>query len=124
MRDLPDLLPRRRYRLWSMTGKVITARLTGRRLPRARAKAPLSRSPCTSGCSPSSFLAFVRPAKRVKGGTASGLATRSTRRLPLATAGEVEIHFERGGAVLEPRLPPRRNAAAALHRRPAQAGCA
>jgi len=100
MRDLPDFL-HAGDTLVVNDSKVIPARLTGRRLPRGASEGAALEVTLHKRMSPSSFLAFVRPAKRVKEGDRVRLGHTLDATIASRDGGEVEIHFERGGAVLD-----------------------
>ena len=100
MRDLPDLLHAGDTLVVNDT-KVIPARLTGRRLRRGASEGAAIEVTLHKRMSPSSFLAFVRPAKRVKEGDRIRLGETLDATITSREGGEVEIHFDRDGAALD-----------------------
>ena len=109
--------------------KVIPARLRGRRVPRAGAEGqgPSIEMLLHKRLSPSRFLAFARPARKLVAGDelASGSGHCARQCLMRGEAGEMEIEFDlcRRGARCCHRAR-RRDAVAALYRRQAQGRCA
>ena len=100
MRDLPELL-RAGDTLVVNDTKVIPARLIGRRLPRGASEGAAIEVTLHKRTSPSSFLAFVRPAKRVKEGDRIRLGETLEATIASRKGGEIEIHFDQEGAALD-----------------------
>jgi S-adenosylmethionine:tRNA ribosyltransferase-isomerase len=101
--DLPEFLRAGDLLVVNDT-KVIPARLRGRRLPRAGAagQGPGIEVMLHKRLSPSRFLAFARPARKLASGDelALGIELRATV-LARAEAGEVEIEFNCAGGELD-----------------------
>jgi len=101
--DLPEFLRAGDLLVVNDT-KVIPARLRGRRLPRAGAEGqgPGIEVMLHKRLSPSRFLAFARPARKLSTGDALALGAelRATV-LMRGEGGEVEIEFDRSGADLD-----------------------
>jgi S-adenosylmethionine:tRNA ribosyltransferase-isomerase len=101
MRDLPDLLRMGDHLVVNDT-RVIPARLYGRRLGRdaagegARIEVTLHKR-----ISPSTFRAFVRPAKRLKPSDRIVLGVTLGGTIAARDGGEVEVVFDKQGAVLD-----------------------
>ena len=101
MRDLPALL-RSGDTLVVNDTRVVSARLSGRRLARdeggegARVEVTLHKR-----VAPNAFRAFVRPAKRLKPGDRVTLGATLNAVVAVREAGEVELIFDRGGADLD-----------------------
>jgi S-adenosylmethionine:tRNA ribosyltransferase-isomerase len=100
MRDLPELL-RAGDTLVVNDTKVIPARLIGRRLPRGASEGAAIEVTLHKRTSPSSFLAFVRPAKRVEEGDCIQLGETLEATIAAREGGEIEIHFDQEGAALD-----------------------
>ena len=100
MRDLPDLLRVGDHLVVNDT-RVIPARLYGRRLGRdavgegARIEVTLHKR-----ISPSTFRAFVRPAKRLKPSDRIVLGVTLGGTIAARDGGEVEVVFDKHGVVL------------------------
>jgi S-adenosylmethionine:tRNA ribosyltransferase-isomerase len=100
VRDLPDLL-RAGDVLVTNDTRVIPARLTGFRLPRAEGQGAAVEITLHKRVSESSFRAFARPAKRLKPGDHIRLGTTLEGVIAARDAGEVEIAFDKSGATLD-----------------------
>jgi len=100
MRDLPELL-RAGDTLVVNDTKVIPARLIGRRLARGASEGAATEVTLHKRTSPSSFRAFVRPAKRVKEGDRIRLGETLEATIASREGGEIEIHFDQEGAALD-----------------------
>ena len=100
IRDLPELL-RAGDTLVVNDTKVIAARLLGRRLARGASEGAAIEVTLHKRTSPSSFLAFARPAKRVKEGDRVQLGETLAATITSRDGGEIEIHFDRDGATLD-----------------------
>jgi S-adenosylmethionine:tRNA ribosyltransferase-isomerase len=101
--DLPEFLHAGDLLVVNDT-KVIPARLRGRRLPRAGAEGqgPGIEVMLHKRLSPSCFLAFARPARKLARGDALALGTELRAEvLARGDAGEVEIEFNCAGAELD-----------------------
>jgi len=100
VRDLPDLLAAGDTLVVNDT-RVIPARLSGRRLARGASEGAAIEVTLHKRTSPSSFLAFVRPAKRVKEGDRIRLGETLEATIASREGGEIEIHFDQEGAALD-----------------------
>ena len=101
VRDLPELL-RAGDTLVVNDTKVIPARLSGRRLAREEGAVD-SKMEVTlhKRVGPSRFLAFVRPAKRLKPGDVLVLGEDLRAGVISREAGEITLEFELAGAALD-----------------------
>jgi len=99
-RDLPGLL-RAGDMLVVNDTRVIPARLTGKRLPRAQGEGAEIEITLHKRVSESSYRAFARPAKRLKPGDRVRLGKTFDGVITARDAGEVEIMFDRSGAALD-----------------------
>jgi S-adenosylmethionine:tRNA ribosyltransferase-isomerase len=82
--------------------RVIPARLTGRRFARdAAGEGAQIEVTLHKRVSPNTFRAFVRPAKRLKPGDRMALGATMSAIVATREGGEVELTFEREGAVLD-----------------------
>jgi len=100
VRDLPDLLRAGDVLVMNNT-RVIPARLTGVRLPRAEGEGAAIEITLHKRVSASSFRAFARPAKRLKPQDRIRLGATLDGVIVARDAGEVEIAFDKSGAVLD-----------------------
>ena len=100
MRDLPDLL-RAGDMLVVNDTRVIPARLTGRRLPRAEGEGAEIEITLHKRLSEASYRAFARPAKRLKPGDRIRLGKTLDGVITARDAGEVEIMFDKAAAALD-----------------------
>lgn len=103
VRDLPDLL-RAGDVLVTNDTRVIPARLTGLRLPRAEGSGAAIEVTLHKRVSEASFRAFARPAKRLKPGDRIRLGATLDAVIAMRDAGEVEIVFDKTGAALDAAL--------------------
>src|SRR6185295_10490386 len=99
-RDVPDLL-RAGDVIVVNDSKVILARLTGRRLARGSSDGANIEVTLHKRLSPSSYLAFARPAKRVQEQDRLQLGTTLAATVLSRAGGEIELAFDRGGAALD-----------------------
>jgi S-adenosylmethionine:tRNA ribosyltransferase-isomerase len=100
VRDLPDLLREGDVLVVNDT-KVFPARLHGRRLGREGGEGARIEIMLHKRVSPSSFRALVRPAKRLKRGDRVSLGATLDGTVAFRDGGEVEIEFDKEGAVLD-----------------------
>ena len=100
VRDLPGLL-RAGDMLVVNDTRVIPARLTGRRLPRAEGEGAEIEITLHKRVSEASYRAFARPAKRLKPGDRIRLGKSLDGVITARDAGEVEITFDKAGAALD-----------------------
>lgn len=100
VRDLPDLL-RAGDVLVTNDTRVIPARLTGVRLPRAQGEGAAIEVTLHKRVSASSFRAFARPTKRLKPGDRIRLGATLDGVIAVRDAGEIEIAFDKSGATLD-----------------------
>ncbi|HYM17620.1 MAG TPA: tRNA preQ1(34) S-adenosylmethionine ribosyltransferase-isomerase QueA [Micropepsaceae bacterium] len=99
-RDLPELL-RAGDMLVVNDSRVIPARLEGRRLAREQGEGAKIEVTLHRRLSPSSFLAFARPAKRLKPGDRLELGSDLTAEVVKRNDAEAELVFELAGAALD-----------------------
>ena len=100
VRELPDLL-RADDVLVTNDTRVIPARLTGLRLPRAEGEGAAIEITLHKRVSESAFRAFARPAKRLKPGDRVRLGATLDGIISARDAGEVEIAFDKAGPALD-----------------------
>ena len=100
VRDLPDLL-RAGDMLVVNDTRVIPARLTGRRLPRAEGEGAEIEITLHKRLSEASYRAFARPAKRLKPGDRIRLGKTIGGLITARDAGEVEIMFDKAAGALD-----------------------
>ena len=100
VRELPELL-RSGDMLVTNDTRVIPARLTGLRLPRADGPGAAIEITLHKRVSGSTFRAFARPAKRLKPGDRIRVGKTLDGVITARDAGEVEIAFDRSGASLD-----------------------
>ena len=101
IRDLPDLLRAGDHLVVNDT-RVIPARLYGRRLGRdAAGEGAKIEVTLHKRISPSTFRAFVRPAKRLKQGDRIVLGVTLGGTIAARDGGEVDIVFDRQGGALD-----------------------
>jgi S-adenosylmethionine:tRNA ribosyltransferase-isomerase len=100
VRDLPELL-RAGDVLVTNDTKVIPARLTGKRLARSEGQGAEIEITSHKRVSASAYLAFARPAKRLKPGDRVHLGKTLEGVIAARKGGEVEIGFDRAGAELD-----------------------
>jgi len=100
VRDVPDLLRAGDVLIVNDT-KVIPARLIGRRLARGQSPGAEVEVTLHKRISPSSFLAFLRPAKRVQADDCLRLGRSLNAVAVSRQGGEVELRFDKEGAALD-----------------------
>ena len=100
VRDLPDLLRTGDVLVVNDT-KVIPARLAGRRLARGQSPGADVEVTLHKRISPSSFLAFLRPAKRVQADDRLCLGRSLNAFVISRQGGEAELRFDKEGAALD-----------------------
>jgi S-adenosylmethionine:tRNA ribosyltransferase-isomerase len=100
VRDLPELLRSGDVLVVNDT-RVIPARLTGIRLPRAQGEGAEIEITLHRRVSDSAYRAFARPAKRLKPGDRVRLGATLGGTVTARDAGEIEIAFDRTGAALD-----------------------
>src|SRR5215471_3157815 len=100
VRDLPDLLRAGDVLVVNDT-KVIPARLAGRRLARGQSPGADVEVTLHKRISPSSFLAFLRPAKRVQADDRLCLGRSLNAFVISRQGGEAELRFDKEGAALD-----------------------
>ena len=100
VRDVPDLLRAGDVLVVNDT-RVIPARLTGVRLPRAQGQGADIEITLHKRISQSAFRAFARPAKRLKPGDRVQLGKTLGAMITTRDAGEVEIAFDKSDAALD-----------------------
>src|SRR5215510_10925199 len=100
VRDLPDLLRADDVLVVNDT-KVLPARLTGRRLARGPSPGADVEVTLHKRSSPSSFLAFLRPSKRVQADDHLRLGRSLNAFVISRQGGEVELRFEKDGTALD-----------------------
>jgi len=100
MRELPDLLRAGDLMVVNDT-KVIPARLSGRRLARGSSDGANIEVTLHKRISQSSYLAFVRPAKRVREQDRLLLGKTLEGTVVSRAGGEIELAFDRSGGALD-----------------------
>jgi S-adenosylmethionine:tRNA ribosyltransferase-isomerase len=100
IRDLPDLLRAGDVFVVNDT-RVIPARLTGSRLPRASGQGAEIEITLHKRVSESNYRAFARPAKRLKPGDRLRLGATLGGVVTARDGGEIEIAFDQTGAALD-----------------------
>jgi S-adenosylmethionine:tRNA ribosyltransferase-isomerase len=100
VRDLPDLL-RADDMLVVNDTRVISARLTGMRLPRAEGGGAEIEVTLHKRVSASAYRAFARPAKRLKPGDRIKLGKTLGGTIAAREGGEIEITFDKSGGTLD-----------------------
>jgi S-adenosylmethionine:tRNA ribosyltransferase-isomerase len=100
VRDLPGLLRAGDVVVMNDT-RVVPARLTGLRLPRAEGQGAAIEITLYKRVSDSSFRAFARPAKRLKPGDRIRVGETLDGVIATRDAGDVEIVFDKSGSALD-----------------------
>lgn len=100
VRDLPELLRAGDVLVMNDT-RVIPARLSGLRLPRAQGEGAAIEITLHKRVSDSTFRAFARPAKRLKQGDRIRLGATLHGVIAARNEGEVEIAFDKTGPALD-----------------------
>jgi S-adenosylmethionine:tRNA ribosyltransferase-isomerase len=100
VRDLPGLLRPGDILVINDT-KVIPARLSGLRLPRATGEGAAIEVTLIRRVSPSAFRVFARPAKRIREGDRLRLGPSLSGAVTARAGGEIEIAFDKEGAALD-----------------------